>query len=40
MTHFTLSQRSVGKMLAEFHVQDEAGNICGSINVPREQAAD
>jgi len=36
---YTLAQVSVNKTLAKFHVQDERGDVIGSINVPPEDAA-
>ena len=40
MTHFTLSERSVGKLLTTFHVLDSSGNVVGSINVQNAQVPD
>jgi hypothetical protein len=40
MTKFNLIQKSANKVLAKFHVQNQRGDIIGSINVPCEQASD
>ena len=37
---FRLTKKSTGQILTTFHVLDSAGDICGSINVPNEQAND
>jgi hypothetical protein len=37
---FTLLEKSRNRLRTTFHVVNEAGDVCGSVNVPPDQAAD